>query len=122
MAQMELHEGVYYTLEDLAAKLAREEAAAKAEKARAAAEALAESGPVDAKSVKAELAELREQHAKLVDLVESITEAFGERIGALEASQTAVPAAGEGDTPAGAGSAASGAPAKAPRARKGASA
>lgn len=119
MAEMILHEGVYYTHADLKAKLSRDEAAAAKAKADAAALAVSESGLADAKAVGERLLALSE---RVDQLAEQLAEQVAEQVAALgsafaelqKATEDAAGGAesdetgeGEGDAPADAGSGAS---------------
>lgn len=111
MAEMILHEGVYYTPADLKAKLARDEAAAAKAKADAAALAVSESGLADAKEVGERLLALSERVDQLAEQVAALGSALAELQKAIEdaagGAESDETGKGEGDAPADAGSGAS---------------
>lgn len=80
--KMKLHNGVYYSPDDLKEQLKREKAEAEAKKAAEAVASVAEAGTLGEAGEK--IAALEGQVEKLTELLDSIIEAFGERLEALE--------------------------------------
>lgn len=100
MAAMTLVDGIYYTAEDLAAKNAREAASAERREAEAkkfAAEVSAAAGDeVLAAVVRAAIAPLTEEIEKQAETIEALVEAFGDRLGVVEAAVGVVAPGGDG--------------------------
>lgn len=110
MSAMVLHDGVYYTPDDLIQHKARVAKQAADAKAKAAAEALAESGPLDVEATAKRLGELEEQIDKLTEL---FNETFSAFVARLEAAETQALAASAEANAAAAGVAAGAASAEA---------
>lgn len=89
MADMRLHEGVYYTPADLKAKLSRDEAAAAKAKADAAALAVSESGLADAKAVGDRLLALSERVDQLAEQVAALQKASAAGVAAKPKTERA---------------------------------
>lgn len=80
--KMKLHNGVYYSPNDLKEQLKREKAEAEAKKAAEAVASVAEAGTLGEAGEK--IAALEVQVKNLTELLDSIISAFGERLEALE--------------------------------------
>lgn len=99
MAKMKLVDGVFYTPEDLEAKLKREAAAEARDKA--AAEDLARrtldaaGDDVVAAAVAAQVAPLVERIEAQAELLDALVETFGERLGVLEAAAGVIVPSGD---------------------------
>lgn len=131
MSGMVLHEGVYYTPEDLEAKKARDKATAAKANAEAAAAKLAESGMADVDAVGKRLVALEATVEELTAAVAALGEQFAELQAsvkdAADAAQSDESGEGEGNPHTEPGSGASEPPSepeavkpKATRAKKGA--